>query len=232
MSTFHDKREEARPPRLVRDQHLITSCALDIIATVEQTRGIPLQPRDRMALKLLTPRNSALLLQKMRQHLGCRQISFDILTDDLGLGTHQLVPSGVHVLNKAGLWWSDGYGVGRFLWNLYVDESPQTGMSRVLERLFKFEVSGVFGPRANMTVLEKTRTIEGEVRPDLRLYIHRREGTVETSLRKLLKAQAIFRPKDLGLCLEGSNIDRDNGRIVLLFGKTKRYAVSFTIHKI
>lgn len=228
MNTFHDDHEGHQPPRLIRDQQRITSCALDIITTVEQTRGMPLQPRDRMALKLLTPRNSALLLRQSQQHLGCRQVSFDILTEDLGLGAHQLVPSGVHVLNRAGAWWSDGYGIGRFLWNLYVDETPHTGMRRVLERLFKFEVSGVFGPRANMSVLEKTRTIEGNVRPDLRLYIHRREGTVETSLRRLIKARAIYRPRDLGLRLEGP----DNGRIALLFGKTKRYAVSFSMRKI
>ncbi|WP_199221392.1 hypothetical protein [Desulfonatronum sp. SC1] len=180
-----------------------------------------------MALKLLTPRNSALLVHDKQRHLGCRQVSFDILTEDIGLGAHHLVPSGIHVLNREGVWWSDTYGIGRFLWNLYVDENPQAGMMRVLERLFKFEVSGVFGPRANFSIREKTGTIEGDVRPDLRLYIHRREGSVETSLRKLIKAQAIFRPKDLGLQLDGN----ESGRIALLFGKSKRYAVSFTMRK-
>ncbi|WP_035272382.1 hypothetical protein [Desulfonatronum thiodismutans] len=228
MNASSDDRNEAHSPLIVRDQRLITSCAMDIIAAVERTRGIPLQPRDRMALKLLTPKNSALLVREKQRHLGCRQISFDIKTDDLGLGSHQLVPSGVHVLNREGVWWSDIYGIGRFLWNLYSGENPQAGMMRVLERLFKFEISGLFGPRANFSVREKTGTIEGNVLPDLRLYIHRREGSVETSLRKLIKARAIFRPKDLGLQFDGS----ENGRIALLFGKSKRYAVSFTMQKI
>jgi hypothetical protein len=213
---------------IVRDQKLITSCALDVIQTVERTRGMPLQPRDRMALKLLTPRNSALLVRDNQKNLGCRQVSFDIHTDDIGLGGHHLVPTGVHVLNRERVWWSDEYGVGRFLWNLYVSEGPKEGIHRVLERLFKFELSGVFGPKANLDVREKVRTIEGNVRPDLRLYIHRQEGTVETSLRKLIRAGAIYRPKDLGLPLQ----DADKGRIVLLFGKSKRYAVSFTLQKI
>ncbi len=228
MNASYGDHNEAHSPLIVRDQRLITSCALDIISAVERTRGMPLQPRDRMALKLLTPKNSALLVRKKQRHLGCRQVSFDIKTDDLGLGAYQLVPSGVHVLNREGVWWSDKYGIGRFLWNLYVGENPQSGMMRVLERLFKFEISGVFGPRANFSVREKTGTIEGDVRPDLRLYIHRREGSVETSLRKLVKARAIFRPKDLGLQLDGN----ENGQIALLFGKFKRYAVSFTMQKI
>ncbi len=228
MNESYDDRGESHSPLIVRDQRLITSCALDIIAAVERTRGMPLQPRDRMALKLLTPKNSALLVREKQRHLGCRQVSFDIKTDDLGMGSYQLVPSGVHILNREGVWWSDKYGTARFLWNLYIDENPQAGMMRVLERLFKFEISGVFGPRANFSVREKTGTIEGDVRPDLRLYIHRREGSVETSLRKLIKARAIFRPKDLGLQLGGN----ENGRIALLFGKAKRYAVSFTMQKI
>lgn len=228
MNESYDGRSEADSPLIVRDQRLITSCALDIISAVERTRGLPLQPRDRMALKLLTPKNSALLVREKQRHLGCRQVSFDIKTDDLGLGSYQLVPSGVHVLNREGVWWSDKYGIGRFLWNLYAGEHPQAGMMRILERLFKFEISGVFGPRANFSVREKTGTIEGNVHPDLRLYIHRREGSVETSLRKLIKARAIFRPKDLGLQLGGN----ENGRIALLFGKSKRYAVSFTMQKI
>ncbi|GAB6057686.1 hypothetical protein [Desulfonatronum parangueonense] len=228
MSESHRRsRKDNDSLRIVRDQQLITSCALDVIETVERTRGLPLQPRDRMALKLLTPRNSALLVQQAHYHLGCRQVSFDILTDDLGLGAHRLIPSGVHVLNRNGVWWNDSYGIGRFLWNLYAGENPHDGIFRVLERLFKFEVSGIFGPRANLTVLDKSRTIEGELRPDLRLYIHRREGTVETTLRKLTKARAIYRPHDLGLNLE----PQECGRIALLFGKTKRYAVSFTMVK-
>ncbi len=228
MADSNNHKQHGHYLSIVRDQQLITSCALDIIATVERTRGLPLQARDRMALKLLTPRNSALLVQDVQQYLGCRQVSFDILTDDLGLGAHQLIPTGVHVLNQDGVWWSDTYGIGRFLWNLYVGENPEKGMLRVLERLFKFDVSGAFGSRANLTVCEKSRTIEGELRSDLRLYIHRREGTVETTLRKLIKSRAIFRPKDLGLCIEGP----ENGQVVLLFGKSKRYAVSFTMEKI
>ncbi len=213
---------------IVRDQRLITSCALDIIETVERTRGLPLQPRDRMALKLLTPRNSALLVRDDERHLGCRQVSFDILTDDLGLGAHRLIPAGVHVLNRSRTWWSDAYGIGRFLWNLYVGEEADQGMRRILERLFKFELSGVFGAKANLHVLEKSRTIEGELRPDLRLYIHRREGSVETTLRKLIKARALFKPKDIGLRLP----PKDEQSIALLFGKTQRYAVTFSMERI
>lgn len=213
---------------IVRDQRLITSCALDIIETVERSRGMPLQPRDRMALKLLTPRNSALLVRDVEQHLGIRQVSFDILTDDLGIGSHRLIPSGIHVLRRDRTWWSDRYGIGRFLWNLYVEEEPEQGMRRILERLFKFELSGVFGPKASLHVLDKNRTIEGELRPDLRLYIHRRDGSVETTLRKLVKARALFKPKDLGLSLRRE----DQNRIALLFGKSQRYAISFTMERL
>jgi hypothetical protein len=226
--THYHWQDDSESVYIVRDQGLITSCALDIITTVEQTRGLPLQPRDRMALKLLTPRNSALLVRDAEHHLGCRQVSFDILTDDLGLGAHRLIPSGVHVLNKGRAWWNDAYGIGRFLWNLYLGEEPQQGMRRILERLFKFELSGVFGPKANLHVREKNRTIEGELRPDLHLYIHRREGSVETTLRKLVKARALFKPRDLGLRLHR----QDQNRIALLFGKSQRYAVTFTMEKL
>lgn len=213
---------------IVRDQKLITSCALDIIKTVEQSRGLPLQPRDRMALKLLTPRNAALLVRDVERHLGCRQVSFDILTDDLGLGARRLVPAGVHVLNRNRTWWSDAYGVGRFLWNLYLGESPEQGMRRILERLFKFELSGMFGAKADLRVREKDGTIQGDLRPDLRLYIHRWEGEVRTSLRRLIGARALFKAKDLGLPLAS----QDRNRLALLFGRTQRYAVSFTMEKL
>lgn len=213
---------------IVRDQSLITSCAVDVIQAVERTRGLPLQPRDRMALKLLTPRNSALLLRNNERHLGCRQIHFDILTDDIGLGRHRLIPSGVHVYNSQKSWWSDRYGIGRFLWNLYLGETPEEGMRRILQRLFKYEIAGGFGSRVHLEVMDGKRTIEGDIQPDLHLYIQRHLGTVKTSLRSLIKAESLFSAKDLGIT--AGHLSQDS--LALLFGKTKRYAVTFTTQRL
>lgn len=219
--------QHRQSPLIVRDQQLITACALDIIRTVEQQRGQPLQPRDRMALKLLTPKNSALLVKNQHRHLGCKQVSFEILTDDIGLGAYRLTPKGVHVLNQESGWWSDQYGIGRFLWNLYLKEDPDQGMQRVLENLFKMETAGFLGNlKTQIHVKPKEHTIRGNLRPDLNLYIRRHEGTVETTLRRLHKAKALFKAKELGLESNGPG-----GRLVLLFGKNKRYAISFAVER-
>jgi hypothetical protein len=221
-------REQAHTPNLIQDQREITSTAIQVIQAVRKNRGRPLQPRDRMALKLLTPRNSALIVKDGCRHLACRQVSFDIVTDDLGKGVHRLTPSGVHVLNPEKGWWSDEYGQGRFLWNLYLKEGPATGIARVLERLFKFQMKGWFGPHARIQAKDQARTITGEVDQNLRLFIRREEGSVETTLRRMVKAKAIHSPRDLGLKLNHAG----RGHVVLLFGQDQRFAVSFTIERI
>lgn len=215
-------------PQLVRDQRLITSCALDVIKAVNNRRGKPLQPRDRMALKLLTPKNSALLVKNGVRNLGCRQVSFDILTDDFRIGQHRLTPTGVHVLNPEKGWWSDRYGTGQFLWNLYLKEDVKDGMSRILQRLFKFKMQGVFGPKAAIHVKDHTRTISGNIDSGLKLFIKREEGTAETTLRRMMKAGAVHSPRDLGLNIGAG----DKGYLVLLFGKDNRFGVSFMIEKL
>jgi len=187
-----------------------------------------LQSRDRMALKLLTPKNSALLSKNGVRHLACSQVTFDILTDDLGLGAHRLVPSGVHVLNPETGWWSDNYGVGQFLWNLRLKEEPQSGMTRIIEHLFQFKLSGLFGPKARFFLKDNFKRMTAEIDRSLKLYIQRDEGTVETSLRNMNKAKAIFSPKDIGLILE----PQEFGHIVLLFGKDQRFGISFQVEKV
>lgn len=187
-----------------------------------------MQPRDRMALKLLTPKNSALIIKNGVRNLGCRQITFDILTDDIGRGSHRLTPSGVHVLNPEKGWWSDHYGSGQFLWNLLLKEEPKEGMARVLQRLFKFKLSGFLGPKANLDVRNNHRTIAMDIDSQLKLYIQRDEGLVETTLRRMIKAQAVYLPHELGLTFP----DTDVGRVVLLFGKDKRFGISFNIEKL
>ena len=223
-----EARNENDSAKLIADQRLITACALDIIKAVKQRRGKPLQPRDRMALKLLTPRNSALVVAGGVRNLGCRQVTFDILTDDLGRGSHRLTPAGVHVLNAETGWWSDRYGGPQFLWNLYLKEDPEKGMARILERLFKFKLSGLFGPKADLSVTEHCKTIAGNIDRGLKLYIQREEGTIETSLRRLTKAGAIYSPTDLGLIMPHN----DKGYVALLFGKNRRYAITFSIERL
>ena len=147
---MNDSKKNSNPPQIINDQAQITQCAVEIIRSVQQRRNKPLQPRDRMALKLLTPQNSALLLKNGVKNLGCRQISFDITTVDLIQGSHRLVPTGLHVLNQHRRWWSDHYGMGQFLWNLYLKEEAKAGMSRILERLFRFKLKGLFGTNANI----------------------------------------------------------------------------------
>jgi|GEM_PF-3200921 len=214
--------------RIIRDQKEITACALDIVRAVKKRRGRPLQSRDRMALKLLTPNNSALLLKNGVRHLACSQVTFDILTDDLGLGTHRLVPSGVHVLNPETGWWSDSYGVGRFLWNLRLKEEPHTGMARIIEHLFQFKLPGLFGPKAKFFLKDGFKRMTADLDRTLKLYIQRDEGAVETSLRRMVKAKAIFSPKDLGLTLE----PKECGHLVLLFGQGRRFGISFRVEKV
>lgn len=214
--------------RVVRDQRQITACAVEIINAVKKKRGKPLQPRDRMALKLLTPKNSALLVRGKEKNLGCRQVTFDIITDDIGRGVHRLTPTGVHVLNPAKGWWSDNYGMGQFLWNLLLKEEVSAGMARILERLFKFKLKGILGDKANLSVSQKHRRIAGNIDKNLKLYIQRDEGQVETTLRRLIKAEALYSPKEIGLTFDKPG----PGRVVLLFGKNKRYGVSFAIEKL
>ena len=181
-------------PSIIRNQRQITACALEVIDQVKKRRGKPLQPRDRMALKLLTPKNSALILKNGVRNLGCRQVTFDILTDDLGRGAHRLKPSGLHVLNGDKGWWSDNYGTGQFLWNLLLKEEPKDGIARVLQRLFKFKLTGLFGPKANLAVRNNHRTIAMDLDSQLKLWIQRDEGLVETTLRRMVKAQAVYLP--------------------------------------
>jgi hypothetical protein len=214
--------------QLIQDQREITACAIDIIQRVKKRRGRGLQPRDRMALKLLTPRNSALMLKNGARCLGVNQINFDILTDDLRAGAHQLVPTGIHVHNPGRGWWSDQYGIGRFLWNLYLKEDPQEGLSRILDRLFKFKMAGLFGPKARLSVNEQRKVIAAEIDRDLKLYIQREEGSVETTLRRMVKANAIHSPKDVGLNLP----EKDGGQVVLLFGKNNRFGISFRVKRL
>jgi hypothetical protein len=230
MNTAHEqfRQEQAHEQaqgHLVREQSLITSCALDVIQTVAQQRGRPLQPRDRMALKLLTPRNAALMVKGDKKHLGCRQVSFEILTDDPGLGSYRLVPVGVHVLNPKTQWWSDEYGIGRFLWNLYLGEEPVDGMHRILERLFKLPGQDLGPAQTHMEVLGQEHDIQASVRPDLDLYIRRHKGSIETSLRRLHRSGGLRRASELGLDTQGQ------GRLALVFGKSRRYAVSFAVER-
>ncbi|MBU2551608.1 MAG: hypothetical protein KKB20_24570 [Proteobacteria bacterium] len=213
---------------LLNDQRQITSCALEVIRSVKKRRGRPLQPRDRMALKLLTPRNSALLLKNGVRNLGCRQVSFEIITDDLGRGAHRLAPTGIHVFRPEEGWWSDRYGQQEFLWNLYHKEGPKEGLARILECLFKFKLSGIFGAKAKLDVLQQNKRIAADIHKSLKLYIQRDTGLVETSLRRLIKAGAIHSATDLGLPLES----KDQGQVALLFGRNSRYAVSFRIERL
>ncbi|MCG5499490.1 hypothetical protein [Ectothiorhodospira lacustris] len=210
---------------LIRDQRIITNCALEVIEGIRIQRGKPLQPRDRMALKLLTPRNAALMMKGNRRHLGCRQVSFEILTDDVGLGAYRLIPVGVHVLNPERGWWNDDYGVRRFLWNLYLGEDPIEGMQRILERLFKVSPQGLRSLSGSLDMQQAEHDIQATVRPDLSLYIRRHKGSVETSLRRLNQAQALYRVKDLGIDAAGQ------GRMALVFGSNQRYAVSFAVER-
>jgi hypothetical protein len=212
---------------VVREQRQITACAMDIIKTVKAKRGRPLQPRDRMALKLLTPRNSALLLRGNERNLGCRQVTFDIVTDDVGKGVHRLVPTGVFVYNPGKGWWSDKYGTGQFLWNLYLREEPDKGMARIMQRLFGFKLNSVFGSRARFDMKDNFRSIEGKIDQGLNLYIQREEGRVETTLRHMVKAEAIYSARSLGL----EPTDPNSGQVLLLFGKDKRYGISFMIER-
>jgi hypothetical protein len=216
---------------IIRDQREITTCALEIIEAIHKKRGRPLQTRDRMALKLLTPQNAALILKNGQRHLGCHQVSFDIVTDDIGKGSHRLIPVGVHVFNPKKGWWTDQYGAGQFLWNLYLKEDPQEGVRRILERLFKFKMAGVFGPKAKILVNEsRQRTIAGDIEQALKLYIQREHGAVETTLRRMVKADAIYLPSDLGITPPANG--RGRGHVCLLFGKNKRYAVSFVVQRL
>ncbi|MEW6262907.1 MAG: hypothetical protein AB1641_07495 [Thermodesulfobacteriota bacterium] len=225
MSARQDKKG---PPQIVKDQGQITATVLEIIEKVKKKRGRPLQPRDRMALKLLTPQNSALIVRGAEKNLGCRQICFDLLTDDLGLGCHCLKPSGLHVFNPDRGWWSDDYGPGQFLWNLYLKENAKDGLARILKRLFGFKLDGFFGPKADLAVKDNFRTIAGLVDQGLKLYIEREEGMVETTLRRLRKANGLHSPADLGLKFK----DPSYGRLVLLFGQGNRFGISFQIEKI
>lgn len=212
--------------KIIQEQRVITSCALEVIDAFRQQRGKPLQSRDRMALKLLTPKNAALMQKEQRRFLGCRQISFEILTDDLGLGSYRLIPVGVHVYNPERGWWNDDYGVRRFLWNLYLNEEPVDGMQRILERLFKLAPQDL---QAQMTCLEVTQAehdIKANVTQDLSLYIRRHKGSVETSLRRLHKAQGLCQAHTLGIDTQGQ------GRMALVFGKSRRYAVTFAVERV
>lgn len=224
---MNGQRQDSEQVRIIQNQGLITACAVDIIKAVRKRRGKPLQPRDRMALKLLTPQNSALVVRDGVRSLGCRQVSFDLITDDLGLGCHRLTPAGVHVFNPDRGWWSDQYGRGQFLWNLRLKEDPQAGIFRILDHLFKMKIKGLFGPKARAVLQDKTVTIAGDIDRNLKLFIQREEGSVETTMRRLVKAEAIFSPKDIGLDLSG----RNGGHVVLLFGKDKRFGVSFQVEK-
>ncbi|MBK1674006.1 hypothetical protein CKO35_11940 [Ectothiorhodospira shaposhnikovii] len=212
-------------PALIKDQRIITSCALEVIDAIRMQRGRPLQPRDRMALKLLTPRNAALMVKENHRHLACRQVSFEILTDDVGMGSYRLIPVGVHVLNPDRGWWNDDYGIRRFLWNLYLGEDPIEGMQRILERLFKVSPQGLRTLSGNLDMQQAEHDIQATVRPDLNLYIRRHKGSVETSLRRLSQAQALYRVKDLGIDTAGQ------GRMALVFGSNRRYAVSFAVER-
>jgi len=186
---------------IVRDQKLISACAVDIIKKVRQRRGHPLQPRDRMALQLLTPKNSALIVKGSERTLGCHQVSFDIVTDDLGRGVHRLTPTGIHILKPDKVWWNEQYGKGQFLWNLRLKEDPREG--------------------------NRQSTIAADIDLGLKLFILRDQGSIETTLRRMIKAEAIYQPKDIGLKINHNG----HGKIVLLFGKNKRFGVSFTVEK-
>lgn len=224
----HETKDEQDPPpggRVVRDQRLITRCALEVIQDIQHQRGQPLQSRDRMALKLLTPRNAALMVKGARRHLGCRQVSFDILTDDPGLGAYRLIPVGLHIRNPETGWWSDDYGIGRFLWNLYLGEPPADGMQRILERLFGIPARDLGPACTQLAIREQEHDIQATVRPDLALYIRRHKGSIETSLRRLRRAQALQRASELGLDTGGQ------GRLALVFGKTRRYAITFSVER-
>ncbi len=225
MEHAHNQRQLTR---VIKDQRQITSCAIDVIKGVKKRRGNGLQPRDRMALKLLTPKNSALIIKNGERNLGCRQITFDIVTDDLGRGVHRLVPVGLHVLNTSNGWWSDQYGTGQFLWNLWLKEDPDAGMARILQHLFKFKLKGLFGPKANIHLQNDHKTIAGQIDKGLRLYIQRDAGRVETTLKRLINAKAIHSPADVGLKID----DQTRGYVVLLFGKENRFGVSFGIEKL
>ncbi len=213
---------------VIREQRVITDCAVEIIRSIHRRRGKPLQPRDRMALKLLTPKNSALLLRNGTKTLGCRQINFEILTDDLGLGAHRLTPTGVHVYNPDKGWWSDHYGLGEFLWNLRLKEDPKEGMARILDHLFKFKMKSLFGATADFQLKERFKTIAANVDRGLKLYVEREDGAVETTLRRMVRAKAMYSPKDLGLPVPDDGL----GRTVLIFGKNQHYGISFSIEKI
>lgn len=226
----HDTEDEHPPhgtarDRVVRDQRLITRCALEVIQDIQHQRGRAMQPRDRMALKLLTPRNAALMVKGARRHLGCRQVSFDILTDDPGLGAYRLVPVGLHVRNPETGWWSDDYGIGRFLWNLYLGEPPEDGMQRILERLFGLPQKELGPACTQLAVRQQEHDIQAVVRPDLALYIRRHKGSIETSLRRLHRARGLHRAADLGLDTGGQ------GRMALVFGKSRRYAITFSVER-
>ena len=225
MTQQYDNRT---PVRVIRDQQVISTAAMDIIKAVNRRRKVPLQPRDRMALKLLTPKNSALVVKQGERNLGCRQISFDLLTEDLGRGSHRLRPAGIHLLKPGAGWFSDQYGRGRFLWNLYLDETPDAGLERILERLFDFKLKGVFGRRARLTVTPDRRAIAGRIDRGLNLYIQRESAAVETSLRRISRAGALHSPREVGLRLK----ENGDGRLVLIFGKRKRLGVSFTVEKL
>ncbi|SEP57613.1 hypothetical protein SAMN05421693_10195 [Ectothiorhodospira magna] len=221
----HQDNSSDNTPSLIRDQRIITACALEVIDTIHIQRGRPLQPRDRMALKLLTPRNAALMMKENRRHLGCRQVSFEILTDDVGLGSYRLLPVGVHVLNPHRGWWHDDYGIRRFLWNLYLGEEPIEGMQRILERLFKVSPKDLRAVSDGLDMKQAAHDIQANVSADLSLYIRRHKGSVETSLRRLNQAKALYRTKDLGIDTG------EDGRMALVFGSNRRYAVSFAVER-
>ena len=212
---------------VVRDQKQISACAVDIIKKVRQRRGKPLQPRDRMALQLLTPKNSALIVKGSERTLGCHQVSFDIVTDDIGRGAHRLTPTGIHILKPEKTWWNEQYGQGQFLWNLRIKEDPREGIKRILEQLFKFKMSGLFGSKASLAVSNRQSTIAADIDRGLKLFILRDQGSIETTLRRMIKAEAIYQPKDIGLRINTNG----HGKIVLLFGKNKRFGVSFTVER-
>lgn len=214
--------------QLIKDQKEISSCAVDIIRGIKNKTGKSLEPRDRMALQLLTPKNSALVLNNGNRNLGCRQVTFDILTDDIGKGSHRLVPTGIHVKQKQNGWWSDNYGVGQFLWNLQLKEEPKEGVVRILERLFRFKMKGVFGSKADIRLKKNQRTIAANIDERLKLLIQREGGSVETTLRRMIKADALYLPDQIGLTLK----DKSRGHLVLLFGKSKRFGVSFSVEKL
>lgn len=204
--------------RLVRDQRSITATAVEIIEAIRRRRGRPLAPRDRMALKLLTPRNSALVVEGGVRHLGCRQVSFDILTDD----RHRLVPRGVHVFNRGRGWWSDVYGQEQFLWNLYLGESAADGIDRILGRLFGLPVD-----RAARTVGSRpVGAIAGSPEGHLHLLIERERGRVEIPRTTLLRGGSLVRSRDVGLPAE------DGEAVALLFGRERRFGVSFGLRKV